>query len=84
MISEGCTLKNIQAKVFGGGDVLGTESKIFNIGKRNINIAESILKEYKIKVTAKSLGGKNGRKILFCTHSGVVRQKYVTSKCVVK
>ena len=82
MVAEGCSLKNIQAKIFGGGDVLGTESSIFNIGKRNIEIAENILHEYGISISAKSVSGKNGRKILFCTYTGTVRQKYVNATCV--
>ena len=83
MINEGSNLKNIQAKVFGGGDVLGTESSIFNIGKRNIELAENTLSEYNINVTAQSVGGKHGRKILFCTKTGTVKQKYVNSTCIV-
>jgi len=84
MLQKGSKITNLQAKIFGGGDVLATESKIFNIGKRNIELAEKSLKEYKIKIIAKSVGGPNGRKILFCTNTGMVKQKYVSSKCLVK
>lgn len=45
MIEQGCQIKDLQAKVFGGGDVLATENKIFNIGKRNIELAEHYLKK---------------------------------------
>ena len=84
MIEAGSSQKYIKAKVFGGGDVLGTDSKIFNIGERNINLAIKELKEYKIEIVAKSVGGKRGRKILFCTDTGMVKQKYVASKCLVE
>lgn len=84
MVNEGSLLKNIEAKIFGGGDVLGTESSIFNIGQRNIEIAYETLKNYNVKITAQSVGGENGRKIMFCTKTGIVKQKYVANNCFIK
>ena len=84
MLEQGSSLKYLEAKVFGGGEVLGTESTMFNIGKRNVELAEDVLREFKINIIAKSVGGVNGRKILFCTKTGTVRQKYVNATCVVK
>jgi len=77
MLERNCNISNIKAKVFGGGDILGTESKIFNIGVRNIELAETLLKEKGIEIIAKSVGGKTGRKIQFCTKTGKVMQKLV-------
>ena len=74
----GSKKEDIVAKVFGGAMVLHTEDKIFHIGERNIEIQEKILKEQGIKVVAKSLGGNNGRKIIFNTQTGVVKMKYVS------
>jgi len=79
MIKEGSNIKNIKAKVFGGGYILGLDSSIFNIGKRNIAIAERLLTQYNIEIIAKSVGGKNGRKIYFDTETGIVRQKLLQS-----
>ncbi len=81
MIKDGSQLRYMNAKVFGGGDVLSTESKIFNIGQRNIEIAEKLLSELKIPIIANSVGGKQGRKIMFNTNDGTVKQKYVASTC---
>jgi chemotaxis protein CheD len=84
MIAKGSNPKYLQAKIFGGGDVLASESKIFNIGKRNIELAEKILSENNIPIKAKSLGGSNGRRILFCTDTGMVKQKYIETRCFAK
>lgn len=67
------------AKVFGGGEVIQTMNNQFNIGQRNILVAEEILHEYKIPIVAQSTGGKLGRKIVFNTKTGEVVQRYVQS-----
>lgn len=77
MLSMGCKRSSIQAKVFGGAEVIETNIKMFNIGERNIAVAFEILQDMKINVVAQSTGGKLGRKILFDTETGMVKQKYV-------
>ncbi len=77
MLAMGSKIDNLQAKVFGGGEVVQTQNNLFRIGERNIEIAEKVLKELKIPVTAKSVGGKQGRKIRFNTHTGEVMMKFI-------
>lgn len=77
MRSFGSNIHNLQAKVFGGGEVIDTKIASFNIGARNISIAYDKLYELKIKIIAESTGGKYGRKIIFNTSTGEVRQKLV-------
>jgi chemotaxis protein CheD len=77
MYSFGSKKYNIVAKVFGGGEVIDTKSPQFHIGERNIKLAFDILKEENIKIVSQSVGGKLGRKIIFHTHSGEVKQRYV-------
>lgn len=77
MYSFGCDKKFIVAKVFGGGEVIQTSNPQFHIGKRNIELAWVQLKEFKINVVGSSVGGKNGRKIIFNTETGEVKQRYV-------
>lgn len=77
MLSFGCKRENLQAKIFGGGEVVETTTNMFRIGERNIETAEDILKEQKIKIIARSVGGKQGRKIRFNTQTGVVLMKYI-------
>jgi chemotaxis protein CheD len=78
LISAGACRTRLIAKVFGGGEVIDTGIKQFNIGQRNIQIAFDILKEQKIKISGQSVGGRLGRKIQFNTFSGTVLQKMIT------
>ena len=62
----------MQAKVFGGAGVItingqGTSAKV---GERNIEIAESILKEQRIPVIARCVGGDRGYKLIYKNYSG--------------
>jgi len=77
MYSFGSKKFNLVAKVFGGGEVIDTKNPQFNIGERNIKLAWEILAEQKIEVVSSSVGGKLGRKIIFYTHTGEVKQRYV-------
>jgi len=77
VISLGCTRNNIQAKVFGGGEVIETNITQFNIGARNIKLAHEMLDDLKIPIVGQSVGGKLGRKILYNTGSFEIRQKFI-------
>jgi len=77
MEALGCRRSNLEAKVFGGGEVLEMKQANFRIGERNIDLAIKMLKQMGIKLKAQSTGGKNGRKILFNTGTGEVRMKYI-------
>lgn len=73
----GCEKKNLIAKIFGGGEVIQNNGNQFNIGQRNIEIAEKLLSEHGIKIVSSSTGGFNGRKIIFNTQTGEVKQKFL-------
>ncbi|MEE4196753.1 MAG: chemotaxis protein CheD [Bacteroidales bacterium] len=77
MLNFGSQKYNIKAKIFGGGEVIETQNPHFNIGQRNISLATDMLSEAKIPIISSSVGGKLGRKIIFFTHSGEVKQRYV-------
>ncbi|MDG5799395.1 chemotaxis protein CheD [Marinilabiliaceae bacterium ANBcel2] len=83
MIQLGCKRENMQAKIFGGGDLISQTNSSMLIGERNIRIARMILEDKKIPVVASSTGGKKGRKILFFTDTGEVRHKFIDKKEVV-
>ena len=73
----GSARSNIEAKIFGGAEVLEMKQSNFKIGKRNIELAVKMLKQFNISIKAQSTGGKRGRKILFNTATGEVRMKYI-------
>ncbi len=76
----GSQKENMKAKVFGGAEIIATSNNQFMIGERNILIAKEILREENIPIISSSTGGKFGRKLLFNTETGEVRQKYVGNK----
>lgn len=77
MKSFGASNGSVKAKIFGGGEVIESSMPQFHIGKRNIELAREMLEELKIPIVSSSVGGKLGRKIIFFTETGEVRQRYV-------
>jgi len=77
MVSLGCEASRLQAKVFGGGEVIETNLNVYNIGEQNVKIAFDLLNEYNIPVVGQSVGGKFGRKILFNTETFEIKQKII-------
>jgi chemotaxis protein CheD len=77
MLQLGCKKNNLVAKVFGGGEVITVSSSSMHIGERNVMVAEEMLMEQNIPIIGRSTGGKNGRKIIFNTHTGEVLQCYI-------
>lgn len=73
----GSNKKNLIAKVFGGGEVIETKTANFHIGKRNTQLALEKLKGHGIPIKASSVGGKLGRKIIFDTHTGTVKHRFI-------
>ncbi len=82
MISLGCNKNNLQAKIFGGGEVIETNITQFNIGVRNIKLAYEALDDLKIPIIGQSVGGKLGRKILFDTESFEIKQKFIQKSVI--
>jgi len=75
---------NIQAKVYGGGAVVGHLSSGMDIGKRNIQVAFEILKKYDIQVMENKTGGDSGRKIFFDNQTGDVDMKIIVKSDLTK
>ncbi len=75
MIELGADRNQLQAKVFGGGDMLKATSAFMNIGQRNIVLAEDMLREARIPIVSADTGGKHGRKLVFNTRTGLVLVK---------
>ena len=73
----GSIKSNLVAKVFGGGEVINVGNNTFNIGKRNIEVAMSMLADHNIKIVASDTGGVLGRKLQFNTQTGTVMMKAI-------
>lgn len=75
MIAMQGSHQHMIAKIFGGARMLQEQSNIFDIGRRNTELAYEILSAQKIRIVAESTGGMKGRKIFFNTDTGEVLQK---------
>lgn len=75
MYALGAEKRNLRAKVFGGGVVLNVSNPFMNIGERNIQLAEDVLRTEGIPILSADTGGNVGRKIIFNTATGTVLVK---------
>lgn len=65
----GCEVKSLQAKIFGGSSAF-TDS-LQSLGSRNVQLAEQFVREAGIRLVAKEVSGKHGRRLIFHTEDGV-------------
>ena len=77
MLNIGCNISNIEAKIFGGGNVIDVSQNDLMIGRKNILIAKEILKKYNIPITAHDVGGDKGRRIMMRSDTGKIFLKYI-------
>ncbi len=75
LLARGANRRRIEAKVFGGASIM--PGKGFDVGRRNIETAYDILSSSGLRVTASSVGGTLGRKLVFRTDTGEVFVKQI-------
>jgi len=80
MMRMGSRQTDLEAKLFGGASVIGDHETVFNIGEKNCKIAINLLGKEDIPIVARSIGGNQGRKLKFNTHTGVVLMKKVQKR----
>lgn len=69
LLSLGCEVKNLQAKIFGGSSAFAA-NPLQSVGTRNAKLAEEFLRAEGIRTVAKDVSGKHGRKLIFKTKDG--------------
>lgn len=74
--------KYLNAKVFGGGNVLNIYSDKRTIGEQNIDFVLAFLKAEKIDVISKDVGGNTGRKLLYYTKENKVYIKNIPIRSI--
>ena len=74
LLKAGAKRENLEAKVFGGGNVLRGFTAI-NVGERNARFVLDYLKAERMRVTAEDLNDIFPRKVYFFPHTGRVRVK---------
>jgi chemotaxis protein CheD len=84
MVDYGADQNDMVAKIFGGAEVIDAKHKLFQIGKKNIEVAHQVLNDEGIKILKESVGDKQGRKILFRTSTGEVFMRFVKRQSIVE
>ncbi|MFW5487403.1 MAG: chemotaxis protein CheD [Desulfovibrio sp.] len=77
MLKRGIRRDQIETKVFGGASVMQSG---FNVGRRNVEEAYSILEKLHLRVVASNVGGEFGRKLLFRSDTGEVFLKRLSNR----
>ena len=77
MVKAGANRLGIEAKLYGGGNVLDGVTIGKNIGASNVLLARSLLNEYKIPILDENVGGTRGRKIIFSTEDFGVMHSFI-------
>ncbi|MCK4911762.1 MAG: chemotaxis protein CheD [Thermodesulfovibrionales bacterium] len=75
MEALGCSRGRLEAKVFGGGQVLMITRGAINVSERNIILAKDMLGQLRIPIVAIDVGGNTGRRIVMNTGNGKVVMK---------
>jgi chemotaxis protein CheD len=72
LVAMGSRQRDLQAKLFGGADVLGFRGRASSdtLGAQNVAVAKAVLDELRIPLMAEVVGGTRGRKLLFRPHDG--------------
>lgn len=55
---------------------------VMNVGQRNIEMCQRILKENSIAIVAEDTGGTSGRSIEFCCDSSMLQIRTVSPKTI--
>jgi len=82
LLNRGADKAHLEAKIFGGCNALYQHNDLYEIGKRNVDIARKILNEHDIAIVAADTGGALGRKIAFNTGTGKVRMRLLRKTAV--
>lgn len=70
--ARGVVVHQLEAKVFGGADMLPVNNPDNSIGRQNVRIAQRVLDNERVRLQAADVGGERGRKLRFLTHTGEV------------
>jgi len=69
LISLGCQLRDLQAKIFGGASAFSIKPEE-SLGQKNVELAEEFVYKNGIPLLLKDVSGSRGRRLSFQTHDG--------------
>ncbi|MDD5730574.1 MAG: chemotaxis protein CheD [Candidatus Omnitrophica bacterium] len=77
---QGSSKNQLVAKIFGGAHMFGfiASDSILNVGQKNVEVAQTVLKELGIEIVCQETGGSFGRTIELSLETGKVLVKTVS------
>jgi chemotaxis protein CheD len=79
MLTLGCGRQSIEAKIFGGAEVLAFGEPENNVGNKNVKMALARLDHHAIAVSARRTGGESGLLVRFSTETGHVLVRAISA-----
>ncbi len=80
---SGVERNEIEVKCFGGADMFSRPIEkpgLLSVGRQNTETAEEVMKSEGLTLVTRDVGGLQGRKILFYTHTGEVLLKRLANR----
>ncbi len=80
---SGVERNEIEVKCFGGADMFSRPIEkpgLLSVGRQNAETAEEVMKSEGLMLVTRDVGGLQGRKILFYTHTGEVLLKRLANR----
>lgn len=78
ILRQGARREDLEAKVFGGGEVIAT-SGINSVGQKNAAFVRNYLQTEGVRIVAEDLGGTLARRVFFFPDTGKVRVQYLAA-----
>lgn len=76
MRKRGSIEANMVSALIGGAHMPGLGLKGIDVGRRNVEVVEALLREMKIPVVAKDVGGFCGRRVIYAVSDATIYIKY--------
>lgn len=77
-LNNGSQIRDLEASVFGGAFILFDNREFFFIGDKNIDIAYTVLRKYRIFIRESRTGGEEGLRIYFDTELPKIKAETIT------
>ncbi len=85
MTKLGVSIPDLQVKLFGGASGISAqrvEGSAYNVGKRNVDAARRILKNWGLTISTEDVAGSQGRKLHFLSNTGEIWMKRLTGQAL--
>lgn len=73
ILKQGCVKKNLEIKLFGGGDVMSMKQN--SVGEKNIAFALNFVRDEGFTIASQDMGGESPRKVIYFPETGKVLVK---------